>query len=547
MKIENMKVTTKLALGFVTVVIVFVIIIVASFSSFSKYGTANKWNTHTYEVLNEVNSILLCLVNIETGQRGFVVAGKDEFLEPYNQGKQDLEKHFAKVKDLTADNPKQQERLNNLLSNYKKLITEGIDPLIGARREVASGKGTMDTVIREFSAAKGKTIMDAMRGQLKEIGSVEEKLLAERSQEMVSLQTQTGYLMTVGGILGILMSIGAAAYISRSISRQLGADPRKVAEIANLVADGDLRGEISVASGDSTSVMASMKKMVGNLRDMATRLSELSSSVASASNELHSTSAQIATGAEEVASQTNTVAASEEMAATSGDIARNCALAADASRQSTEAANAGAGVVQETIAGMNIIADRVRQSSQTVEALGARSEQIGDIVGTIEDIADQTNLLALNAAIEAARAGEQGRGFAVVADEVRALAERTTKATREISEMIKAIQSETQNAVKAMDVGVREVEKGAVSSQRSGQALEEILERINEVSMQISQIATAAEQQTATTSEVTTNIQQITAVVHQTAKGAEETAGAAAQLAGQAQDLQDLVSRFRLA
>jgi methyl-accepting chemotaxis protein len=195
---------------------------------------------------------------------------------------------------------------------------------------------------------------------------------------------------------------------------------------------------------------------------------------------------------------------------------------------------------------MNVIAERVRQTSKTVEALGNRSDQIGQIVGTIEDIADQTNLLALNAAIEAARAGEQGRGFAVVADEVRALAERTTRATREIGEMIKAIQSETRAAVKAMEDGVHEVEKGAVSSQKSGQALQEILERINEVTMQVNQIATAAEQQTATTGEVTSNIQQITEVVHQTARDADETAGAAAQLSQQANDLQNLVSRFRL-
>jgi methyl-accepting chemotaxis protein len=159
----------------------------------------------------------------------------------------------------------------------------------------------------------------------------------------------------------------------------------------------------------------------------------------------------------------------------------------------------------------------------------------------------QTNLLALNAAIEAARAGEQGRGFAVVADEVLALAERTTRATREIGEMIKAIQVETREAVKAMEEGVREVEKGATSSQKSGEALDEILGQINDVTMQINQIATAAEEQTATTGEITSNIQQRTEVVHQTARGAEETALAAGQLSEQAQQIQSLVSRFRIA
>jgi methyl-accepting chemotaxis protein len=315
------------------------------------------------------------------------------------------------------------------------------------------------------------------------------------------------------------------------------------------IAEGDLTVRMDIRSNDEIGAMQkSCQVMIANLHSMVSKTVHISTGIAAASCQLQTTSEQIATGAEEVASQTNTVAtASEEMAATSSDIARNCSMAADASRQTTDSANAGSKVVNETITGMNLIADRVRQSSKTVEALGARSEQIGAIIGTIEDIADQTNLLALNAAIEAARAGEQGRGFAVVADEVRALAERTTKATREIGEMIKAIQKETQEAVKAMGVGVQEVEKGAVSSQKSGKALEDILERINEVTMQVNQIATAAEQQTATTSEVTSNIQQITEVVHQTARGADETASAAAQLATQAQDLQNLVGRYRLA
>ena len=345
-------------------------------------------------------------------------------------------------------------------------------------------------------------------------------------------------------ILAVAVSFILGLFISRSITGPLN----RVFGTMSLVAAGDLTAHSDVDSRDEMGLLsAEVNIMAEKLRDILTQVSRAAVQVLTSSGRLQGTSVQIATGAEEVACQTNTVAtASEELSATSSDIARNCLNAADNSRRASDTAHAGSDVVQATISGMARIAERVKQAAVTVEELGSRSDQIGAIIGTIEDIADQTNLLALNAAIEAARAGEQGRGFAVVADEVRALAERTTKATKEIGGMIKAIQNETRAAVKAMEEGVNEVERGAVSSQKSGQALNEILERINEVSMQVNQIATAAEEQTATTGEVTSNIQQITDVVHQTARGAEETAGAAAQLATQAQELQNLVSRFKL-
>ncbi len=192
------------------------------------------------------------------------------------------------------------------------------------------------------------------------------------------------------------------------------------------------------------------------------------------------------------------------------------------------------------------IAERVRATARSVENLGSRSDEIGAIVGTIEDIADQTNLLALNAAIEAARAGEQGRGFAVVADEVRALAERTTRATKEIGGMIKAIQAETRQAVSSMEEGVNEVEKGTEEASKSGGALQEILSQINAVTTQINQIATAAEEQSSTSRDISNNMHMITDVIQETATGTHQTAQAADQLAHLADDLKRLVGQFRI-
>ena len=312
--------------------------------------------------------------------------------------------------------------------------------------------------------------------------------------------------------------------------------------------DGDLTQSISAKRNNEISTITrSIGSLQTTMRDIISQILRSSGEVASSSRQIRTNADTIAAGTEDAASQTNSVAvASEEMAATSGEIAQSCLSAAENSNRASGTARSGAEVVRQTTGGMERIACRVQDAAKTVAGLGSRSDQIGQIVGTIEDIADQTNLLALNAAIEAARAGEQGRGFAVVADEVRALAERTTRATREIAEMIKAIQSETKDAVAAMEEGVAEVAKGTENCVRSGNALELILEQVNEVTQQVNQIATAAEEQTSTTGEITSNMQKITSAFQHTARGVTDTSQAAATLSLQSEELQRLVGRFRL-
>jgi methyl-accepting chemotaxis protein len=345
-------------------------------------------------------------------------------------------------------------------------------------------------------------------------------------------------------IAAIVLISGASLLVTRRLLRQVGTEPSQLAEIADRVAGGDLTCQFEA---DRHGIYGAMRQMVQQLQQVMGRVNQSSQSISAAAVQLNGNAGQMADSAHAIVSQAETVAtASEEMASTSLDIANNCHLAAENSDQASRTAQNGADIVQNTVAGMGRIAERVRQSAAVVEQLGVRSDQIGTIVATIEDIADQTNLLALNAAIEAARAGDQGRGFAVVADEVRALADRTTKATHEIGQMIRSIQSETRQAVQTMEEGVREVQNGTAEAAKSGGALEEIQRRIGEVTMQINQIATAAEQQTATTREITDNIQRISGTVQMGAQNSREISEASASLSGLSADLQGLVRKFQI-
>ncbi|MDD2501080.1 MAG: methyl-accepting chemotaxis protein [Geobacter sp.] len=350
----------------------------------------------------------------------------------------------------------------------------------------------------------------------------------------------------------LLIAVGVMAVIAGCVIilmlKRVVAQPIISLSSFLLTLDNDLTKRFVWKSNDEIGqVSESVNELLSRLQQVLGLVVSESAQVTAAAAQLSSASDVIASGVEAVVEQASSVAtASEEMAATSADIANNCMIAVEGAQSASEAAVAGSGVVSSTIAGMEQIADRVRSSAQTVRSLGDRSEQIGAIAGTIEDIADQTNLLALNAAIEAARAGEMGRGFAVVADEVRALAERTTRATREIGEMIKAIQNETRAAVQQMELGVNEVERGTEDASRSGEALQEILSRINDVTMQINQIATAAEEQTATTGEIAGNVSRINDVAQDSSNSAHQSATSATQLAALAEELQRQVKQFRV-
>ncbi len=291
----------------------------------------------------------------------------------------------------------------------------------------------------------------------------------------------------------------------------------------------------------------SFDRFVGSIRDTLIQVSETATSVASASAQISSSTEEMAAGSQEQTTQSEEIArAVEQMAKSIAVNSENAGEAAHTAEKAKGAAEQGGKVVLDTVSGMKQIANVVRESAGTIQNLGKSSDQIGEIIGVIEHIADQTNLLALNAAIEAARAGEQGRGFAVVADEVRKLAEQTTKATKQIAGMIQQIQSDSHGAVRTMANATKQVDEGIVLADHAGASLKEIVEISQKVTHMVSQIAVANEEQSSTSEQISKNMEAIASVTQQTASGTQQIARAAEDLNRLTETLQTLVNQFKL-
>jgi methyl-accepting chemotaxis protein len=435
--------------------------------------------------------------------------------------------------------------------NHERLasIKETLPRIRRMQRDVISmaGKGGEKGVLKAGNSYVDKItpVVGIVEGDLGELAKSKEKAVTDGAQAVTSSDTLLSWTLS----LSALICIGAGTFLAGFLSHSITQTSIALLMQAEAVAAGDLtRSELAVHSDDELGdLTVAVNKMSAHLKRTLMAIMENSAQVASASEELSASATLQAQGADTQKDHTTQVAsAMQEMAATVQEVSENSHKAAEASRSAAQAARQGGEVVQEALASMRSIADSTRKVAARVVELGKGSQQIGKIIAVIDDIADQTNLLALNAAIEAARAGEQGRGFAVVADEVRKLAERTTKATNEIAGMIESIQVETKNAVQAMEQGNLEVEKGVQKTSASGAALDEIIKLAENVGDMISQIATAATEQSATTEQINSNIAQISSTAQESSVAAEETVKACTDLSGRALDLQNIVTQFKL-
>lgn len=416
-----------------------------------------------------------------------------------------------------------------------------------------SGLKRADQALQNYRTQLGqfKDIQIKTEAAHESMEALGEALLAS-TNELSTLQSarrdsEAGASRTaLASVAGLAMTLGLlAAWL---ITQQIIAPLRQTLSAAERIANGDLSKDLVVNRRDEMGELQKrMQLMTVSLRQLIGGISEGVTKIASAAEQLSAVTQQTSVGVNSQKEETDQVAtAMNEMASTVLEVARNAEEASEAASSADQQARAGDSVVNEAIAQIERLACEVTNSTQAMSQLKAESDKIGGVLDVIKSVSQQTNLLALNAAIEAARAGEAGRGFAVVADEVRSLAQRTQQSTEEIEELIAALQNGTQQVVNALDASRTLTDSSVDLSRRAGGALEHITRTVSTIQNMNQQIATAGEEQSAVAEQINRSILNVRDISDQTAAASEQTAASSAELARLGQDLKAMVGRFRV-
>ncbi len=541
---KKYTVSKRLTLGFGIVILLLILVAAVGVSRLASINeslddiVSNKWSKVSLlqEGLAGVNEIGI-------GARDMVLADANESRQQAKDrilaGRARIAKAWGALKP-TLNQPKGKEIFRLILNSRERFIADQ-NQLIELVEE-----GKTDEA-RAYAATEFRKTAVEYRQRVGALVKFQGELM-DQAGKSAAEQYQTARAIMIGlVVIALAMAMGIALWIIRSVTVPLGGEPDEAKAVVEKIAQGDLTADINIKAGDTTSLIAATRNMQTSLRKMVAELKQNAEGVASASQQLATTSSQVASATAHQSEAASAMAAAvEEMTVSINHVSDSAREAHSVTAKTGSLSKEGNHIIQETVVEMQHISKTVSEAAETIQAVGASSQKISSIVQVIKDVADQTNLLALNAAIEAARAGEQGRGFAVVADEVRKLAERTAQATTEIKVMIDDVQSRANAAVGIMQQAVSRVEQGLGMAQKANDSMLGISDGAQKVVSAVNEISSALKEQSAASNDIAANIEKMAQMSEENSAATREAADTAHQLEYLAERTRTVVSGFRL-
>lgn len=572
------NVGTKIGAGFGMALIIFVIIGALSYRGLNQVVETSNSRKHTYDVLIALDDLLADLKEVELGQHSYALTGDDLLLERYRAALTTIDMNLRNVRTLTADNPEQQRRLGLL------------EPLIGSRLKAAAetidmrrGRG-LEAAVQQTKTAKGKMLMDDIRGLISQMGDGERVLLERRTAATLNHILNAKRTIVFGTCIALALAAIGGAMVTRNVARPLRQltgvaekitagnlnvsmpatsrsdevgmlgqafgrmmeSLRAMAGVAERIAAGDLRTAVAPQSADDILGNA-FARMAADLQSQIRALAQGANVLGSAASEIVASTSQLTSSANDAAATvTETTTTVEEVRQTAQLASQKARLVSDSALKSVQISQDGRKSAADVVEGMQQIRLQMDAIAASMVRLSEQSQAIGQIIATVEDIATQSNLLAVNAAIEAARAGDQGRGFGVVAQEVKSLAEQSRQATTQVRTILGEIQQATNAAVMATEEGGKVVDSGTRQTEIAGNSIQALAASVSDAAQAAIQIAASSQQQLVGVDQVAGAMENIRQASSQNAASATQLESAARNLNEIGRQLRQMVSRYQV-